>query len=373
MSTFQNLYSDILHLTKYPRTLPDQTSGNFLDFSSNDYLGLSKNQDVIKAASDAAQKYGVGGTGSRLLSGNFSLLNEFESRIAKDKGTETALIFNSGYQANQSILATLANEKYLNKKSILLFDKLNHASLYNAVANNELIRYPHQDLNKLIVILEKYSKSDRPKFIVTESLFGMDGDLSDVKKLYEIAEQFNAFLYLDEAHAPGVFVENGYGLVSGQENCLSMGTFSKGLGCSGAYIACSNIIKKYLLNYCPGIIYSTAVSPMVVGAAKAAWEMLPQFEEKRKSMLIIAKNLRQSLQAIGLETGLSNTHIIPIIMADTNQAVTIQSYLKYNGILVSLVRPPSVTSSRLRIALNTNHTESDIAKLIQILKSIITR
>ena len=375
MSTFHDLYSNALHLTKYQRTLPAQTHNEFLDFSSNDYLGLSKHPELIKSAYEAALKYGVGSTGSRLISGNFSLLEEFEEKIAADKGTETAIIFNSGYQANQSILATLSHEKYLGKKPILFFDKLNHASLYQAAFSNnaELIRYPHQDLDALVILLDKHSKESRPKFIVTETLFGMDGDVSDVKRLAEIAKQFDAFLYLDEAHATGVLGKNGYGLSYNLKNCISMGTFSKGLGVSGAYIACSSLLKKYLINYCPGLIYSTVLSPLVVGAAKAAWEMLPQLEEQRKSLLKMASNLRDELHAIGLDTGLSTTHIIPIIILDAERAISMQTQLKKRGILVSVIRPPSVPAngSRLRIALNTNHTNTDISMLIQALREVI--
>ncbi len=383
MSTFHHIYANALHLTKHRRRLPDQTymATEVLDFSSNDYLGLSKRPELIKAAYDAAHQYGVGSTGSRLISGNFPLLEEFEARIAADKGTETALIFNSGYQANQSALATLSCQKHLGKKPILFFDKLNHASLYQAAFSNqaELIRYPHQDLDSLAILLDRHAKQDgkqdRPKFIVTETLFGMDGDISDVKRLGAIAQRFDAFLYLDEAHATGVLGKNGYGLATGLQGlpCVSMGTFSKGLGVSGAYLACSSLLKTYLLNHCPGLIYSTALSPLVIGAAKTAWEMLPQFAAKRQAMLEMANNLRTELRAMGLNTGLSNAQIIPVFMPDIERALALQTKLKKRGILVSVIRPPSVPAhgSRLRIALTTNHTEADLAKLCQAFKTIL--
>jgi 8-amino-7-oxononanoate synthase len=379
MSTFQNIYSNALNLTKYLRQLPEQNCGENLDFSSNDYLGLSKHPELIQAAQDAALRYGVGSRGSRLVCGNYELLQEFESRIAADKGTEAAIIFNSGYQANQSVLSTLSHEKYLGEKPLLFFDKLNHASLYQAAFTNnaELIRYPHQDLDTLIALLEKHTIKNRPSFIVTETLFGMDGDVSDVKRLGAIAKQFGALLYLDEAHATGVLGDGGYGLSTIINTkdlpCVTMGTFSKGLGTSGAYIACSNIVKQYLVNHCPGLIYSTGLSPMVIGAAKAGWEMLPQLEDKRQSLLQMSCGLRGELQSLGLDTGLSTTHIIPIIVSDAEKALSIQAQLKQRKILVSAIRPPSVpsNSSRLRIALNINHTEEDLTKLINALQETL--
>ena len=377
MSTFENIYSNALNHTKYPRQLPDPTRKEFLDFSSNDYLGLSKHPELIKAAHAAALRYGVGSTGSRLICGNYPLQEEFESRIAADKGTEATIIFSSGYQANQSVVSCMTHEKHLNVRPLLFFDKLNHASLYQAALTSgaELIRYPHQDLDALTTMLEKHQEQKRPIFIVTETLFGMDGDVSDVKRLGEIAKQFDAFLYLDEAHATGILGENGYGVSSIIDGVpyVSMGTFSKGLGVSGAYVACSKVVKQYLINHCPGLIYSTALSPMVIGASKAAWEMLPQFEEKRQSILKMANRLRGELHSIGLDTGLSTSHIIPILIYEASKALSIQAQLKERKILVSAIRPPSVptNSSRLRIALNADHTEEAVTKLVDALREVI--
>jgi 8-amino-7-oxononanoate synthase len=142
---------------------------------------------------------------------------------------------------------------------------------------------------------------------------------------------------------------------------------------SGAYVACSKVVKQYLINHCPGLIYSTALSPMVIGASKAAWEMLPQFEEKRQSILKMANRLRGELHSIGLDTGLSTTHIIPILIYEASKALSIQAQLKERKILVSAIRPPSVptNSSRLRIALNADHTEEAVTKLVDALREVI--
>ncbi len=355
------------------------TSPSVLDFSSNDYLGFSKLQTIAQAAAKACEEFGTGSTGSRLLSGNNILFEELESSIAISKNTEAALIFNSGFQANLTSLASLLDQSVLGLRPIVFFDRLNHSSLYQAVflSNAELVRYQHCDMQQLSDLLEQYKNDNRPKFIVTETIFGMDGDVVPLEDIAELAKQHNALLYLDEAHATGVIGKNGYGLsttldLSGLPHVI-MGTFSKALGVFGAYIACSQTVKDYLINKSAGFIYSTALPPMVIGAATKAWQLLPSLEQERQALMAKAENLRTSLKKLGFDTAGSSTHIIPIILGQDDKAVAAKNTLLEHNIVVSAVRSPTVppNTARLRIALTTSHSQQDVDKLLAALESLL--
>ncbi len=363
------------------RQLPEDNSPldkGFIDFSSNDYLGLSKSEILFNAATLAGKQFGVGSTGSRLLSGNKKIFEDFESQIAQDKGTESALILNSGFQANVTVLASLLDQLVLGAKPIVFFDKLNHASLYQAIflSRAELVRYWHNDMNQLNNLLIQYKDDLRPKFIVTETIFGMDGDTVEMEEILTLSEQHKAFLYLDEAHATGVVGHRGYGLSTNfnleKVPHLVLGTFSKALGCFGAYIACSKVIKNYLINKCSGFIYSTSLSPMVIGAAAKGWDLIKNLADKRESLFAKAVNLRSKLKKLGFDTGNSSTHIIPIILGNEESVMNAKEKLLKQGLIVSAVRPPTVLpgTSRLRIALNVHHSNSDLDYLIYVMEKI---
>jgi len=350
-----------------------------LDFSRNDYLALSFDPVVIQASYQAAKNNGMGSTGSRLLSGNAQLFGAFEDVIAKDKKTESSLIFNSGFQANISALSCILDDKVLNAKPLVFFDKLNHSSLYQAVflSQAELKRYHHLDINHLEAFLEKYKNDLRPKFIVTETVFGMDGDIAPVEEITALARKFNAFLYLDEAHATGVLGMNGYGLsptlnLQGIPHII-MGTFSKALGVSGGYIACPQVIRDFMINKATGFIYSTAPSPAVVGAAFEAWKLIKSLDKKRETLHNLGNTLRIMLKHSGLNIGTSTTHIIPIILNEEDKCLQTQKALFQEGIIVSCIRPPTVLpgTSRLRIALTTRHTQDDLERFVETLVQVV--
>jgi 8-amino-7-oxononanoate synthase len=356
-----------------------EKQSEFLDFSTNDYLNLSRHTDVIQAGIRAAQSYGIGATGSRLLSGNHRLYEEFEAAIATDKRAESSLLFNSGFQANISALSCLLDEKILNEKAVVFFDKFNHSSLYQAIflSKAELCRYAHNDVTQLETLLEKYKNDPRKKFIVTETVFGMDGDQAPLEDIVRLARKFNAFLYLDEAHATGLFGVNGYGLSTTLDLSdipyLIMGTLSKAVGVSGGYIACHRTIREIIINKATGFIYSTAPSPVVIGAAFKAWTLLRSLDKDRESLQNLGNNLRRMLQEWGLNIGTSQTHIIPIILNDEDRCLKIQRALFSEGMIVSCIRPPTVPpgTARLRIALTAKHTLKDLERLAETLKRVI--
>jgi 8-amino-7-oxononanoate synthase len=371
-----------LHLNgKYRRLGPPRQESNsdLLDFSTNDYLNLSQNQEVIAAGESAAQRYGIGSTGSRLLSGNCKLFEEFEQALANDKNTECSLIFNSGFQANTSALSCILDERILKEKPLVFFDKFNHASLYQAVflSKAELKRYHHHDINHLEFLLRAYQTDARPKFIVTETVFGMDGDIAPLEEIAALAKKFNTFLYLDEAHATGVFGLNGYGL-SPEVNVqdiphIIMGTFSKAIGVSGGYIACNTIMRDFIMNKGAGFIYSTAPSPAVIGAAFKAWTIVKFLDKERETLQNLGNTLRKMLKDRGFNIATSQTHIIPVILNEEETCLKTQKALFQEGIVVSCIRPPTVPpgTSRLRIALTTKHTHKDLKRLIETLSTVV--
>lgn len=374
-------YIDCQHATGKYRKLPDlfcSRHKSYLNFSSNNYLGFSSNFEIIEAAINAARIYGVGATGSRLLSGNLDIFEQLEDKIARDKKRESALIFNSGFQANITTLSTLLDKDVLKQVPLVFFDKLNHASLYQAVSLSSpyLIRYRHCDMRHLSILLEKYRDDKRPKFIVSETLFGMDGDIVPIEHLIYLARKFRAFLYLDEAHATGVLGKEGYGLstdVNLEEiPCLVMGTFSKAIGSSGGYVTCDSIVKEFLLNKAKGFIYSTANSPMVIGAVRESWERIKNCHKERKHLKFLGNLLRSLLIGEGFDIGSSVTHIVPIIVKEEKRALDMWKGLLDNNIVTSCIRPPSVPigKSRIRIALCSYHNEMDIKRLVKILKQV---
>lgn len=348
------------------------------DFSHNDYLGLANDPAALEAGHATGKTHGVGATGSRLLSGNLAPHTALEAVIAAAKGTDAALVFNSGYQANAGALAALLDSKALGAEPLVFADRLNHASLHHAcqLMGVRQQRYRHNDMAHLRELLEAHRDDPRPRFIVAETVFGMDGDTVDMAALTALAEEFDAFLYLDEAHATGVLGEQGYGLASGrmrtpdgQSLGAAMGTFSKALGAAGAYVACSQAVRDYLLNRCSGFIYSTAPSPLVIGAVQYNWQRLPQLNTLREQLLRNAQSLRERLHALGFDTGTSSTHIVPVIVGAEQAALDLKQWLLDHGILVSAIRPPTVPphTARIRVSLSAAHTAEQIDALIDAL------
>lgn len=357
------------------RSLPHSQVAQY-DFSHNDYLNLSQHPAMIRAAIEAATTLGVGARASRLLANQQQPLRALEQQIAKDKHSGSAMIFATGYQANVSVLSALLDSKTLGQTPLVFSDKLNHASMHAgcALARVKQQRYRHTDYDHLAWLLAKTRSAKLPRFILTESVFGMDGDIACLSTLCKLARDYQAILYVDEAHATGLFGSKGYGFTSdyGQEIDISMGTFSKALGGSGAYVACSKPLKRYLINRANGFIYSTAPSPMQVAVMHKSWEIIPSMQPAAQVLMQQAAKLRLKLQALGYNTGNSSTHIIPIILQQANQTLAAQRLLAKRNIQVSAIRPPSVpiNQSRLRIALNTGHNQLAIAALLNAFNTI---
>jgi 8-amino-7-oxononanoate synthase len=339
-----------------------------IDFSSNDYLGLATHPLLAERGTEWARAHGSGAGASRLVTGTHDLHLAVEARVAAFKGTEAALLFASGWQANAAIIPALARAV----PGLRVFaDRLNHASLHQGIAAAGLRqhRFRHNDLDHLPELLR--ARGDGPSLIVTESVFSMDGDRADLPALTALARDHDAFLYVDEAHATGVLGPGGAGLsatVPGSVD-LAMGTFSKAMGSFGAYVAGSRTLCDYLVNACSGLIYSTALPPFLLGAIDAALDLMPAMDAERAQLAARADYLRQRLAALQHQTGPSSTQIVPVMIGDPVDALDRQRALEQTGFLAAAIRPPTVPrgTSRLRLALRVGHDESMLDDLVDAL------
>jgi 8-amino-7-oxononanoate synthase len=339
-----------------------------VNFASNDYLALSKHPELKSRSIEFVQKYGAGLGSSRLVSGNLNVYERLENKVANFKGTEAALLLPTGYQANTTVIAALGR-----KETLLLSDHENHNSIAMGLqlSQGEWQRYKHNDLTSLQNRLQKADQSSQSSmWIVSESVFSMDGDTSDIAALTELAGNFGAAIYMDEAHATGVLGPDGRGLCYESKGVsVIMGTFSKALGSFGAYIACTTAMKDYLVNFCAGLIYSTALPPAVLGAIDAALDVAPLMNEERKHLAQISANLRDRLHKMGFSTGSSSTQIIPIIVGADGDTLSLSRYLEECSILAPAIRPPTVREgeSRIRLSVTSAHKEEHIQHLVNSL------
>jgi 8-amino-7-oxononanoate synthase len=338
-------------------------------FCSNDYLGLSQHPLLKERAAAYVARYGAGSTASRLINGNLPYFGSVEKKLAVLKGTEAALILNSGWQANVSLLPALTD-----RKSLILSDRLNHNSLINGclLSRCRVTRFRHNDMDHLEQLLEANRGAGFSRIvIVTESVFSMDGDESDIDRLVSLSRTFNAILMVDEAHATGVLGPKGMGLTCGKGVDVVMGTFGKGLGSFGAYIACSGKVRAYMINSCAGFFFSTGLPPGVLGAVDAALEVVPRMDGERAGLHGRANRLRESLQAMGWSTGPSTTQIVPVLVGSERDALALSAFLEDRGILASAIRPPTVPEgeSRIRISLSALHTDDHLDQLIDAFRA----
>ena len=347
-----------------------------LNFSSNDYLGLSENRYLKNQTIKMIKKYGIGSGSSRLVSGNYDLHEETESILAKKKNSEDSLIFSTGYLANYSVLSSIFNSDIFKKSPIVLSDKLNHQCIYEACKSKKIhfLRFQHSNLNHLEDLLKKNKNKSNPKFILSESIFSMDGDIANIEGLIMLKKKYNTFLFLDEAHATGIYGKNGFGLsvkFSKDIDCVT-GTFSKAFGSFGAYVACSKKFKSFLINNCPSFIYSTALPFSLLASILSAIKIVPKLGKQRQILRNNSLFLRNSLKYVGFNICNSQTHIVPIIIGDPNKTILISNKLENKGLYLAPIRPPSVpsNSSRLRISVSSLHKLNHLNTLIKELKNL---
>jgi 8-amino-7-oxononanoate synthase len=348
-----------------------------VNFSSNDYLGLSQDRQLQALAMAALQQYGTGSTASRLICGTNALMVELEAELARFKKTQAALVFNSGYQANVAILQAL-----LGPADWVFCDRLNHASLMDGClwSKARWTRYRHLDLAHLEEKLAK-APSHARKWVVTDSVFSMDGDYPDLKALVTLAERYQALVMVDEAHATGLYGLTGSGLCQhfgvSERVALQMGTFSKALGGSGAYVAGSKVLIDWLINHARGFVYSTAPSPPVIGAALGALQRVQSDFTLRERLWRNVAIMEQAVMAAGLAHCIAlplQSPIVPVLIGDSLETLRVSDGLLEAGYFVQGIRPPTVPplTGRLRIALSASHTEAQIHGLVNLLASLLT-
>ena len=343
---------------------------NAINFSSNDYLGLSQDERLKQAAIAAIQQHGTGSGSSRLIAGSSPEVQKLEENIAAWKHTEAALVFNSGYQANVAIAQAL-----FDKNTHVFADKLNHASLVDGMllAGCKWTRYTHLDMDALAQKLSQAPKNSS-KWIVTDSLFSMDGDYGNLSKLCSIAEEHGAHVLIDEAHAAGVFGnEHASGLAEAfavqNKITLQMGTFSKALGGFGAYVAGPKVLIDTLINKARGLIYSTALPPAMIATAQAAIDLVQADRSMKEALWRNIHSAHAKLAEAGFPKSLQPTQIMPIHIGDDAKTMQAMQQLLEAGYFVQGVRPPTVPegSSRLRISLSALHTSEQLDGLIHAL------
>lgn len=339
-----------------------------LNFGSNDYLGLAGDKRTIRAAIAATQKFGTGATGSRLTSGHKQIHRDLEIAIAALKGTEDALVFSSGYLANLGTIAALVG-----KKDLILSDRLNHSSLKNGalLSGAMTIDYAHCNLDDLRHQLQLQRHNYRRCLIITDTIFSMDGDLCPLPEILAVANEYQAMLLVDEAHATGIFGKTGAGVVEhyaliGQP-IVEMGTLSKAIGSLGGYVAGTTNTIDFLRNRCASWIYTTGLSPADTAAALQAIEIIAA-EPQLRDRLWQNVNLLHQL----CSDRLPDLHLIPsqspivcIELPDARTALFMAKKLQHAGIFAPAIRPPTVPTSRIRISIMATHQQSQLERLVE--------
>ncbi|GAC12960.1 8-amino-7-oxononanoate synthase [Aliiglaciecola lipolytica] len=356
---------------------------HYLNFSGNDYLGQRQNLAVMQAWVEGISEYGVGSGASPLVTGHTRAHQQLEEYIASGLKRESALLFNSGFAANQAICQALAT-KHLS----IVSDKLMHASFVEAAMHCDAVykRFRHNDMAHLTNLLaDKKDPRDQPTeinqdlLIATEGIFSMDGDAGELTQLKLIAQQHDAWLMVDDAHGMGVLGKQGLGSIEAlnlsQDNVpVVMGTFGKGIGTAGAFVAGSQILIDYMLNFAKHYVYSTAMPPAMAMATFASFQSLADGQMQAQLTQRISQ-FRHLCSQVGLPIAESTSAIQPIVIGDPDICTKISTELKRLGLWVAAIRSPTVPkgTDRLRITLAANHTQTDIEALVDALLIVLRR
>ena len=354
-----------------------------VNFASNDYLGLASHPEVIERAIAATKTYGTSATGSRLLSGHRPLHRELEEAIAQLKGTEDALVFSSGYLANIGTVAALVGDR-----DLILGDQYNHASLKNGatLSGASVFTYRHSSLESLTELLTEHRSAYRRCLILTDGVFGMDGDVCPLPEILDLGDHFEAMVMIDEAHSAGVLGHTGAGCAEyfscQHRSLVNMGTLSKAFASLGGYVTGSAELIDFLRNRAPSWIYTTGLSPADTAAALGALALLQQEPHRLSRLHQNAQYLTQQLDHLLTELPYAysselkrlptDSAIVCLQVKDAATVLSIGQQLKARGIFTSAVRPPTVPVSRLRMSVMAAHTQAHINQLITALKETLS-
>lgn len=335
-----------------------------LNLSSNNYLNFADNKKITQEFLDfAGNKYSFGSASARLLTGTLPVYKELEELLSNLYNKDATLLYNSGYHANVGISSAI------NQKGDVIFsDKLNHASIIDGMrlSDGKFFRFPHNNMETLEKLLERERKNYKNAFIITESVFSMDGDIEDLKRIIKLKKKYNCIMIIDEAHAFGVFGEKGLGVAEElgiiDDVDLIVGTFGKSVGSMGAFVTGSKTMINFLINKSRSFIFSTALPPINIAFTKWIIEnKFPKTKAKRKNMLSIAKKMG------------SDSHIIPVVIGENKDTVDLCEVLFHNGYFTLPIRPPTVPvgTSRLRLSLTTDIQEKDLTVLKEKINEVL--
>lgn len=339
----------------------------FTNFSSNNYLDLAGNPEINKAAADAVEKYGFGGTSSRLVGGHLAIHEELETNLAEFKNKQASLVFPSGYQTNVGVISAFGALE----NGCIIMDKLNHASIWDGakLSGMRVFVYEHNDMDSFESVLKR-AKNYKIKLAITESVFSMDGDFVPIKEFSSLCLKYGAVSMIDEAHSTGVFGKEGRGLAHAEgvsdKIDIVIGTLSKAFAVQGGFVCAKQNFINYLINKSRAFIYTTAVSPAICAAALKSLEIIKKADAQREHLLNISKALREKLNETGFNTGGSRSQIIPIITGSIENTNKLSASLLRRGVFAPAIRFPTVpeNQTRIRISLTSGHSQTDIEKLL---------
>lgn len=348
-----------------------QTNGqNFINFASNDYLGLATNPNLTQIFTEFSQNLGQIGSGaSHLITGHHHYHDDLANILTNVTGYEKALTFSTGFMANVGIIQALCN-----KDSVIFSDKLNHASIVDGaiLSRAKVARFAHRDYNQLENLLQQ--STAKQKLIITDHVFSMDGTLADLDKLHDLCQRYECALMIDDAHGFGLPYQAYLGKIPKAD--IYMATFGKAIGTSGAFVAGSKTLIDYLINFCRPYVYTTAMPPII---AKITEQSIifnqhnpQQQQDLLKNISQLVNGLNQQGWQVGIDNEICQTAIIPVLIGDNEKTVQLANQLKQNGCWVSAIRPPTVPvgTARLRFCVSASHTSEHIAHLLNVMQTL---
>ena len=349
--------------------LEEKSDNSRLNFTSSDILGLSRHPYVKKNTIKYVLEWGAGTTPNRLVTEHLECHRAVEEKLADLVGKETSLLFPSAYNAHQQILSTL-----MNNRCMIFIDRYCHHGLIQAAISSgaQVFRYEHNNLEQLRALLEK-TNSTSHRWIVTESLFGINGMTADLKKVVEVADQYGALTYVDDSHSVGVMGKHGMGLASHRKGVdVVFGSFGKQSGTFGAYLATNQLFRSYLLAFNPELLEITMLPPAGLGAISGSLDLIPDMHVERQKVDILSHTLRELLTNNHWDIGSGTSHIVPLICSKESECLKLSNALLKANILATMLRPPLVPQGAMRLCFTVNalHTPEDINLLAETLQSL---